>query len=127
VGTNSGKLMWRTMAGHLRGSGDAQPHAQSTTYNILNNEKREMFPPFGNNNIGSLETRHSAWKNCIIANDLPQILAWLSPLGHKLRHQICRVENVGKWRLAGTPVMPELDPMTGLLFATELRGLSRLI
>ena len=37
-----------------------------------------------------------------IADDQPNILAWLSPLDPKLRHQDirdCRVENIGEWVL----------------------------
>jgi len=39
------------------------------------------------------------WKNCTIADDRPQLLAWLSPLDAGLRHydiQERRV-NVGEW------------------------------
>jgi len=50
------------------------------------------------NNIGSLNTNISF----TVADDLPNILAWLSPLDPKLRHQDIRdrrVENVGEWLL----------------------------
>ena len=50
------------------------------------------------NNIGSLNTNI----NFTVADDLPNILTWLSPLDPKLRHQDIRdrrVENVGEWLL----------------------------
>jgi len=40
--------------------------------------------------------------NLTIADDKPDILAWLSPLDPKLRHQDIRdrrVENIGEWLL----------------------------
>jgi len=51
------------------------------------------------NNIGSLNTTNI---NFTIADDLPNLLAWLSPLDPKLRHQDIRdrrVEDVGGWLL----------------------------
>ena len=51
------------------------------------------------NNIGSLNTTNI---NFTVADDRPNILAWLSPLDPKLRHQDVRdrrVENVGEWLL----------------------------
>ena len=51
------------------------------------------------NNIGSLNTTNI---NFTAADDLPNILAWLSPLDPKLRHPDIRdrrVENVGEWLL----------------------------
>ena len=52
------------------------------------------------NNINSLNT--TVTNNFNIIDDRSEILAWLSPLDPKLRHQdiqSCRVENVGKWLL----------------------------
>jgi len=40
--------------------------------------------------------------NSAVADDRPNILAWLSPLDHKLRHQDIRdrrIESVGEWVL----------------------------
>ena len=51
------------------------------------------------NNIGSLNTTNI---NITVAGDRPDILAWLSPLDPKLRHQDIRdsrVESVGEWLL----------------------------
>ena len=51
------------------------------------------------NNISSLNTTNF---NFTVADDGPNILAWLSPLDHRLRHQDIRdgrVENVGEWLL----------------------------
>ena len=51
------------------------------------------------NNIGSLNTTNI---NFIVADDRSNILAWLSPLDPRLRHQDIRdrrVENVGEWLL----------------------------
>ena len=50
-----------------------------------------------NNNYGSFNTTYI---NPV--DDRPDILAWLSPLDPKLRHQDirdCRIESVGKWFL----------------------------
>ena len=52
------------------------------------------------NNIGSLNTTNII--NLAAADDRPNILAWLSPLDPRLRHQDIRdrrVENVGEWFL----------------------------
>jgi len=51
------------------------------------------------NNIGSLNTTNIKFT---VADDRPNILAWLSPLDPKLRHQDIRdrrVENIGEWLL----------------------------
>ena len=51
------------------------------------------------NNVGSLNTTNISFT---IADYLPNILAWISPLDPKLRHQDIRdrrVENVGEWLL----------------------------
>ena len=51
-----------------------------------------------NNNYNSFNT----YINPIVADDEPNILAWLSPLDPKLRHQDIRdsrVENIGEWFL----------------------------
>ena len=51
------------------------------------------------NNIGSLNTTNISFT---IADDRPNILAWLSPLDPRLRHQDIRdrrVESVGEWLL----------------------------
>ena len=51
------------------------------------------------NNIGSLNTTNI---NFTITGDRPNILAWLSPLDPRSRHQDIqgrRVENIGEWLL----------------------------
>jgi len=51
------------------------------------------------NNIGSLNTTNISFT---APDELPNILAWLSPLDLKVRHQDIRdrrVENVGEWLL----------------------------
>ena len=58
-----------------------------------------MSQPFSNN-TASFNTTNNI--NLTITNDQPHILAWLSPLDPKLRHQDIRdrrVENVGEWLL----------------------------
>jgi len=60
-----------------------------------------MSLPFSNN-INSLNTAINVWNNYTIADGRSQILAWLSPLEPRLRHQDIRdrrVENVGEWLL----------------------------
>ena len=52
-----------------------------------------------NNNYNSFNTTYI---NPTIVDDRPDILAWLSPLDPKLRHQEIRdrrVENIGEWVL----------------------------
>ena len=52
------------------------------------------------NNIDSLNTTNIT--NFTVADDRPNILAWLSPLDPRLRHQDIRdrrVETVGEWLL----------------------------
>jgi len=52
-----------------------------------------------NNNYNSFNTTYI---NPTVADDRPDILAWLSPLDPKLRHQDIRdrrVENIGEWVL----------------------------
>ena len=52
-----------------------------------------------NNNYKSFNTTYI---NPTVADDRPNILAWLSPLDPKIRHQDIRdgrVENVGEWVL----------------------------
>ena len=58
-----------------------------------------MSQLFGNN-IGSLNTTNII--NFTAADDRPNILAWLSPLDPRVRHQDIRdrrVENIGEWLL----------------------------
>ena len=65
--------------------------------NILSRKKQEMSQSFSNN-INSLNTT----VNLALADGRSNILAWLSPLDPKLRHQDIRdrrVENVGEWVL----------------------------
>jgi len=52
-----------------------------------------------NNNYGSFNTTYI---NPAVADDRSNILAWLSPLDPKIRHQDVRekrVENIGEWVL----------------------------
>jgi len=52
------------------------------------------------NNTASFNTTNNI--NLIVTDDQPNILAWLSPLDPKLRHQDIRdrrVEEVGEWLL----------------------------
>ena len=70
----------------------------SNIYNILSGEEQEMSQSF-NNNINSLNT---IVNNLTVVDDRSNILAWLSPLEPRLRHQDIRdqrVEDVGEWLL----------------------------
>ena len=52
------------------------------------------------NSFNNTNSYNNVWNNCTIADDRSQLLAWLSPLEPKLRHQDIRerrVENVGEW------------------------------
>ena len=58
-----------------------------------------MSQPFSNN-IASFNTTNNI--NSTVTDDQPNILAWLSPLDPKLRHQDIRdrrVEGIGEWLL----------------------------
>jgi len=52
------------------------------------------------NSFNHANSYNNVWNNCTIADDRSPLLAWLSPLEPKLRHQDIRerrVENVGEW------------------------------
>ena len=75
----------------------------STIYNILTREKEKMSQSFSHN-AHSFNTTYtvSVSNNFTVAGDRSNILAWLSPLDPKPRHQDIqdrRVENVGEWLL----------------------------
>ena len=74
----------------------------SITSNILTGEKEKMSRSF-NHNINSLNTYNlSVSNNFTVADDRSNILAWLSPLDPKSRHQDIqdrRVEDIGEWLL----------------------------
>ena len=74
-----------------------RPPLSSIIYNTRNHKKQKMSQSFSNN-INSLNTIN----NFTVAVDRSDILAWLSPLNPKLRHQAIRDSregNVGKWLL----------------------------
>ena len=67
------------------------------SYSVLSGKERKMSQLF-NNNYNSFNT----YINPTVADDQPNILAWLSPLDQKLRHQDIRdrrVGNIGEWIL----------------------------
>jgi len=74
------------------------------SYNILSSREQNM-PQLFNNNSNSFNTNNSfntTYINPTVADDRPNILAWLSPLEPKLRHQGIqdgRVETIGEWVL----------------------------
>ena len=84
--------------------------------NILTNNERKMSQSFGKkHNSFNTSTKNSNTKDPFnktyisptyiiptVPDGQPNILAWLSPLDPKLRHQDirdCRVENIGEWVL----------------------------
>ena len=72
-----------------------QPPLSSIICNARNRKKQKMSQSFSNN-INSLNTINN------FTVDRSDILAWLSPLNPKLRHQTIRDSregNVGKWLL----------------------------
>ena len=82
----------------------ADPLSFSTIYNILTYEKEKMSQSFSHN-INSLNTSYTAISvsnKYTAADDQSNILAWLSPLDPKSRHQDIqdrRVESLGEWLL----------------------------
>ena len=76
----------------------------SNNINSLNTDvrsrKRQKISQSFSNNTNSLNT--TVTNNFTVGDDRSEILAWLSPLDPKLRHQDIqsrRVENVGEWLL----------------------------
>ena len=76
----------------------------SDSTNSLNTDvrsrKRQKISQSFSNNTNSLNT--TVTNNFTVIDDRSEILAWLSPLDPKLRHQDIqsrRVENVGEWLL----------------------------
>ena len=62
-------------------------------------QQEQKMSQLFNNNYNSFNTTYI---NPTVADDEPNILAWLSPLDPKLRHQDIRdyrVENIGEWFL----------------------------
>jgi len=54
------------------------------------------------NSFNTTHSYNNVWENCTFADDQSQILAWLSPLEPRLRHQDIRdrrVEDIGEWLL----------------------------
>ena len=73
----------------------------STIYDILNLRKVKMSQSFSRN-TNSFNTAISVSNNFTVNNDRSNILAWLSPLDPKLRHQDIqdrRIESIGEWLL----------------------------
>ena len=53
-----------------------------------------------NNCLNTTNSFNNVWNNYTVADDRPQLLAWLSPLEPRLRHrdiQERRVKDVGEW------------------------------
>ena len=66
----------------------------------VRSRKRQKVSQSFSNNTNSLNT--TVTNNFTVADDRSEILAWLSPLDPKLRHQDIqsrRIENVGEWLL----------------------------
>ena len=87
---------------------------------------------YASHNINSFNVSN----NFIVADDRSNILAWLSPLDPKSRHQDIqdrRVENIGNgcYKLrnseAGALVVGEMNLIKESCFAMEIRGSARLI
>jgi len=75
----------------------SRPTPSSASYNLLSSKTPKMSQSFSNN-INSLNTT----VNNLTVDDRSNILAWLSPLNPKLRHQDIqgqRVEKLGEWLL----------------------------
>ena len=75
----------------------------SSVYNLLTCEKGEMSQ-YCSHNTHCFNTSYafSVSNSFTVADDRSNILAWLSPLDPKLRHQDIqdrRVENIGEWLL----------------------------
>ena len=55
-----------------------------------------------NNSFNNTNSFNNVWNNCTVANEKPEILAWLPPLEPQRRHKDIRtrrVDEVGDWLL----------------------------
>jgi len=55
-----------------------------------------------NDNTNCFNNINNVWNNCTVADEKSEILAWLSPLEPRIRHQDIRtrrVDEVGGWLL----------------------------
>ena len=80
----------------------AQNYPRPTIYDLQNSEKYKMSLHHINDNINSFNSINNVWNNCTVADEKSEILAWLSPLEPRIRHQDIqtrRVEGVGDWLL----------------------------
>jgi len=76
----------------------SRPTPSPIIHSVLSGRKQKMSQ-FFSNNTNSLNTTVN---NITIADDRSNILAWLSPLEPRLRHQDIqdsRVEHIGEWLL----------------------------
>ena len=81
----------------------SRPTPSSIIYNtgILTCEKLKMSQ-YSSHNINSFNTTVNVSNHVVAANDRSNILAWLSPLDPKSRHediQDHRIEDIGEWLL----------------------------
>ena len=84
---------------HSNSRGRPTPTSIISSRNILSSSKDQNMSQSFSNNYNSFNTTYIS---PTVADDRPNILAWLSPLDHKLRHQDIRdrrVDNVGEWLL----------------------------
>ena len=117
VVTKMGAIDWRVQknpSGFTKNPAFLQPPRNCSTeptpssiiysYKILGNKERKMSQSF-NNNSNSFNTNISfstTYINPAVADERPNILAWLSRLDPKLRHQDIRdrrARNIGEWVL----------------------------
>jgi len=78
-------------------------HHKLVQYNILRKKEQKMSQSFNNNyRSNNYNSFNTTCINTTVAHDRSDILAWLSPLDPKLRHQGLRerrVESIGEWVL----------------------------
>ena len=79
-------------------------HTRQLLYNNPGSKKRKMSQYTIDNTTFSNNTNsfNNVQNNYVVADDRSQLLAWLSPLEPRLRHQDIqerRVANVGEWLL----------------------------
>ena len=71
-------------------------------YYLQNSEKYKMSQHHFNDNTNCFNNVNHVWNNCTVADEKSEILAWLSPLEPRIRHQDIRtrrVDEVGDWLL----------------------------
>ena len=76
-------------------------HSRTPLLHLQSSERYKMSQHHINDNTNCFNI-NNVWNNCTVADEKSEILAWLSPLEPRIRHQDIRtrrVDGVGDWLL----------------------------